>query len=62
LPFKKLGAVYLPFDLSIAPMLFYHGDRCFIVALDPGNEALEFRDMELRFLQAKTSRRRNPGS
>jgi hypothetical protein len=41
----RLEAVYLPLDLSIAPMLFYCGNHCFIVALDAGAEALEFRDI-----------------
>jgi hypothetical protein len=45
LSFKKLEAVYLSFDLPIAPMLFYRGEHGFIVALEPGDEAFQFRDV-----------------
>ena len=34
--------MHLPFDLSVAPMLLYRGDNCFIVAVNPGDEALQF--------------------
>ncbi len=36
--------MHLPFDLPIAPALFYRRDHSLEVALEPGDEALQLRD------------------
>jgi hypothetical protein len=37
--------VYLTFDLSIAPMLFYRSSHCFIITPEPCDEAFQFRNL-----------------
>ena len=37
--------MHLPFDLPIAPALFYRRDHSLEVALEPGDEALQLRDL-----------------
>ncbi len=37
--------MYLTFDLSIAPMLFYRSSYCFVIPLEPCDEAFQFRNL-----------------
>jgi len=48
LSFDELEPVHLPFNLPVAPGLFYRRKHRFIIPLDSGDEALHLGDLRLQ--------------